>query len=167
MIEQCGRLLEIFGKNDGSLPDIEFDNLSGEEVIFGYEFVKKSAERISSEKPYYWSTSQSAEIPILLQDNPSCYVVSGEAEPFHICFDGILSQSGKNIPELGLFVFPDCLAVDYRMGSYWGIDAIEGLFEFFLIMTKDFKNVKLSHKNNLFDGDGSIFKTAWAIYTNA
>ena len=39
MIENWDSLLETFGTDDGSLPDIELNNLSGDKVIQGYEFI--------------------------------------------------------------------------------------------------------------------------------
>ena len=127
MIEHWNKLWLILRENDGSLPDIELDNLSGDEVISGYEIIRNSSKNISSKEPYYWSKSKEVEVPFTFNDNPSKEVVSGEAECFHICFDGIQSPTGKPIPELGLFVFTDCLSFDYRMGPEWKIQAIEGL----------------------------------------
>lgn len=167
MIDNWDNLLAIFGTDDGSLPDIELDNLSGDEVIGGYEFIRNHAARISSKESSYWSTSKDCDVSVSFEDNPAILVVSGEAESFHLCFDGIKSPSGKLVPELGLYVFADCLSFDYRMGSQWNKQAIEGLFELLLCMSKNFSNMKLNHKTNINDDDGSIFKSHWAAYRNA
>jgi hypothetical protein len=166
MIENWDSLLEIFRTNDGSLPDIELDHLSGDEVIRGYKFIRNQAERISSMEPSYWSKLKECDVPFSYEDNPAIQVVSGEADPFHLCFDGIKSPSGKNIPELGLFVFEDCLSFDYRMGPQWNKQAVQGLFELIACMSKDYGSMKISHKTNLNDYDGSIFQSHWAAYQN-
>jgi hypothetical protein len=163
MIEHWNRLWKIFRENDGSLPDIELDNLSGDEVISGYEIIRNSAARISSKEPGFWSTTKDTEVPFIFENNPAIDVISGEAECFHLCFDGITSPTGKAIPELGLFVFTDCLSFDYRMGPDWNIEAIEGLFELLLLLSKELKEMKLSHKNNINDED-NIFANAWLAY---
>jgi len=166
MIEHWNRLWDIFRENDGSLPDIELDNLSGHEVISGYEIIRNSARRISSQEPTFWSTTKETDVPFTFKDNPAIDVVSGEAECFHLCFDGITSPTGKVIPELGLFVFTDCLSFDYRMGKEWNTEAIEGLFELLLLLSKSFKDMTLSHKNNIND-EYNIFMNAWTAYNNA
>ncbi len=164
MIENWDALLKSFGTNDGSLPDIELDTLSGDEVIHGYEFIRNHAERISSKEPSYWSKSNNCDVPFAFEDNPAIQVVSGEADPFHLCFDGVVSPFGKKIPELGLYVFADCLSFDYRMGPQWNKQAIQGLFELISCMSKDYTNMKISHKTNIIDHDGSIFQSHWAAY---
>jgi hypothetical protein len=93
-------------------------------------------------------------------------LVSGEAECFHLFFDGITSPTGKVIPELGLFVFTDCLSFDYRMGKELNAEAIERLFELLLLLSKSFKDMTLSHKNNIND-EYNIFMNAWTAYNNA
>ena len=167
MIECWDNLLEVFGTDDGSLPDIELDHLSDDEVIRGYEFIRNHAARISSKQPSYWSKSKDCDIPFGFEDNPAIKVVSGEAESFHLRFDGFKSPSGKQIPELGLFVFIDCLSFDYRMGPQWNKESLQGLFELISCMSKDYENVKITHKTNINDDDGSIFKKHWAAYQHA
>jgi hypothetical protein len=61
--------------------------------------------------------------------NPGALVSSGEAQPFHVCFQGIRSSAGIAIPDLGIFVFQRELALDYRMGAEWGPPQLAGLFE--------------------------------------
>ncbi|MFK8012477.1 MAG: hypothetical protein AB8B80_10575 [Marinicellaceae bacterium] len=167
MIENWDSLVEIFGTDDGSLPDIELDNLSGDEVIRGYEFIRNHSDRISSKEPSYWSTSKDCDVSFTYGDNPAIHVVSSEAESFHLCFDGIKSPSGLRVPELGLFVFSDCLSFDYRMGPQWNKQSVQGLFELISCMCKDNDSVKISHKSNIKDDDGSIFQLHWSAYKNA
>lgn len=167
MIEDWDELIAIFVEDDGSLPDIELNQLTGEEVIEGYEFVRKQSTHISSKEPHYWSKNRDCEVPILFEDNPSRLVVSGDAEPFHLCFDGIHSPSGKAIPELGLFVYSDGLSFDYRMGPQWNIEAVEGLIEFIAEMSRGYKSMQITHKTNINDIDGAIFEAHWEAYKNA
>lgn len=157
-------MLELFCEDDGSLPDIELNNLSGKEVIDGYKILKDHSGSIVTENPCYWSVSQECIVPILIDDNPSSFVISGEAEPFHLCFGDIKSPTGKRIPVLGVFVYSDGIALDYRMGPEWNQDAIEGLFELMLSITESAENVEVEHKSNINDLDGSIFKSYWSSY---
>ncbi len=158
---------EILNTNDGSLPDIELNNLEPDEVIKGYEVIRNCAERISSEAPYYWLKNEEKEIIIKFNSNPSELVISDEAEPFHVCFDGIKSPKGKKVPELGVFVFTDSLSVDYRMGKEWNAEAIEGLFEIIEVIHTTSNQMILVHKSNINDIDGSILRNKWSEYLNA
>ncbi|BFM05008.1 hypothetical protein [Halioxenophilus aromaticivorans] len=171
MIEDWSELLSIFTENDVSLPDIELLHLSGREAIAGYERFGNFAGYISSEIPYYWPVTNQCEVSILFTDNPSVQFVAGEAEPFHLCFGGIKSLTGKKLPELGafvfVFVFADSLVIDYRMGPEWTQAALEGLFEILLAITAKFQNYPIEHKINIKDNDGSIFKSHWDAYHNA
>ncbi len=160
-------LLSVFGTNDGSLPDIELNNLSGEEVIRGYAFVRDHSGCISSTGHYYWSIANQCEVPFSYEDNPAEYVVSGKAESFHVCFDGVKSPSGKRVPELGLFVFADSLSFDYRMGAGWNEEALQGLFEMILCLSEGSERMEVLHKTNIFDEDGAIFESYWNAVRNA
>lgn len=161
------KLLRVFGTNDGSLPDIELNNLSGEEVIRGYDFVRNHSECISSTGHYYWSIANQCEVPFSYEDNPAEYVVSGQAECFHVCFDGVRSPSGKRVPELGLFVFTDSLSFDYRMGPDWTEEALQGVFEMILYLSEDCESMVVLHKSNYLDDDGAIFESYWNAYRRA
>ena len=154
------KLFDIFQEDDGSLPDIELDNLSGDEVILGYEIIRNSSTHISSKDSTYWSIVKEKDIPILFTDNPATKVISDDAEPFHLCFGGIKSPTGKTIPDLGLFVFQNSLALDYKMGEDWNKDAIDGLFELLISLDNKFTNMKLSSVNNIFDED-EVFLNTW------
>ena len=60
-------------------------------------------------------------------------LIEDEAEPFHVVFGGIKSNSGKVVPDLGVFVLAsDYISLDYRMGKCWSSEAVIGLFEIML-----------------------------------
>jgi len=52
----------------------------------------------------------------------------GGAEPFHVLAPG-LQFAGVVIPDLGVFVWPDEVTLDYRMGPEWGRRQLLALFE--------------------------------------
>jgi hypothetical protein len=167
MIDNWDELLGIFGTDDGSLPDIELNNLVKGDVILGYEFIRDHASYISSKEPSYWSTLENCDVQFSYSDNIATLVVSGTADPIHLCFDGITSPSGKRIPELGLYIFTDGLSLDYRMGPEWNQGAIQGLFELISSLPINHNNLEMAHKSNLNDYDGSIFKSCFQAYKNS
>lgn len=154
------KLLKILEVDDGSLPEIELNNLLADEVIDAYEFLRVHSEKISSIDPSYWSILENRPVLFSYKNNPSIFVVKNEADPFHICFDGIRSPNGKKVLQLGVYVFKDSLTLDYKMGSQWNY----GLFELLEGITKNCNKVEVLHKNNINDNDGSIFQILWQRY---
>ena len=154
-------LIEIFQKRDGALPDIELNNLTSSELISVYAFLRGCAKRISSAGAYYWCLKTESEVSIRINDNPATLVASSEAEPFHLCFDGITSPSGCKVPELGIFVFQDSLVIDYQMGASWTESALIGLFEIIDRIKVIAPKMDLKHRGNIFDNDGGLLESYW------
>ena len=59
--------------------------------------------------------------------NGSRLIVRGQREPFHILLRAPTAD-GTALPDLGVFVFEDELAIDYRMGPDWGPSEVAGFF---------------------------------------
>jgi hypothetical protein len=115
-------VLQILSKNDGSLPDIEFDFGLEKCVATAYQVIQNHSSYINSLKPYYWSRLNEVEVPIIFGQNPAEILLTGDAEPFHLVFGGIISPSGENIPDLGVFVLGETvISLDYKMGEYWNL----------------------------------------------
>ncbi len=167
MIEQLETLRQKFKEDDGSLPDIEVCNLTRDEVISGYEIIRSSSKLIITQNPCYWSILEEKEVTITFDENPAGLVVDGRAEPFHIVFGEISSPKGGKVPNLGLYVFQKCLALDYRRGPEWDIQVIMGLFELLKKMTKGNRNQAICHKGNIDDPEGKLFQNIWNEYTRA
>ncbi len=153
-------LQDIFKANDGSLPDIEF-NFNGETVVSeAYLFIQSKASKLVSTNAYYWSLSKQVECPIKFGDNPAVKYISGEAEPFHVVFGGLKSNTGYPIPDLGFFILgTDFVSIDYRMGPEWDKQAIEGLLEIMLGLYSLAKTVDVKHSGNFFDTDNILLTT--------
>jgi hypothetical protein len=82
--------------------------------------------------------------------------------PFHLVFGGITSLSGKNVPDLGVFVLDETvISLDYRMGEYWNEELIEGLFELMMSMKSLSYNTKIKHIGNFFDYEETILLSAF------
>src|SRR5688572_8464470 len=112
-------LRDLFEVDDGSLPEIWLTFQDRSAVVAGYELVRShSAGDVSKHQPHFWSKVRNEEVPVSAVPSPAALVVSGEAEPFHVVFGGVQSN-GVPIPDLGLFVFPSQLVLDYRMGPEW------------------------------------------------
>jgi hypothetical protein len=121
-------LRDLFDTDDGSLPEIRVDYSDSSATVAGYALLRGRAARVVSERALLWSNTQSTNVPVDSVPNAAALVASGDAASFHVVLGGIQSQ-GVTIPDLGVFVFPDQLALDYRMGSSWGVTELGALFE--------------------------------------
>ena len=159
--KRCGHL---FDKDDGSLPDIEFEFTGPREVMRAYAFIQGCASSFESTESHYWSRGSQAEVPLTFRDDPAQAVVSGDAEPFHVVFGGVQSPTGKQVPSLGVFVFPSVLALDYRMGSGWHAESVTGLFEIISGIVEFSEGESFEHKGNLNESGTELLQTyrQWA-----
>jgi hypothetical protein len=155
-------ILRILSENDGSLPDIEFDFGLEKCVATAYQIIQNQSSYIDSLKPYYWSRLREIEVPIIFGQNPAEILLTGDAEPFHLVFGGIISLSGKSVPDLGVFVLCETvISLDYRMGEYWNEQSIEGLFEIMSRLKFLSCNTNIKHLGNFFDYEETILLSAF------
>jgi hypothetical protein len=149
-------------KNDGSLPDIEFDFGLEKCVDTAYQIIQQHSTRIDTVNPYYWSNSRDVAIPIVFSQNPAEIFLSGDAQSFHLVFGGISSPSGKCIPDLGVFVLTETIiSLDYRMGEDWNTEAVKGLFEIMLLLKSISSTTTIKHIGNYFDYEEIILMSAF------
>jgi hypothetical protein len=118
---------EMFDTDDGSLPDISILNLTPQGVVSMWRFLREKAARSAGEVSF-WDRAKQESVPIESVLNAAELVVSGEAESFHVVLQGITLRDTV-IPDLGVFVFPDALYLDYRMGPQWSEAEVAALFE--------------------------------------
>ena len=164
MLDNWNELVAVFDNDDGSLPDIELNNLSRDQVLDGYVYIRDHSNRLVTEGPSYWSKSRDSDVLFSHSENPAEAALSGDTDSFHIVFGGIKSPKGKVVPDLGLFVHRDCLSFDYRKGPEWNEEALEGLFELILGISMELKESDICHTSNIDDYDGSIFKDHFSRY---
>jgi hypothetical protein len=159
-MEIWNELRDLFDTDDGSLPEIRIDYANPTAAVSGYALLRKRAARVVSENAYFWSKTNNVECPLDSVPNAAALVVSGEAEPFHVVFGGIQS-GGVTIPDLGVFVFQDQLALDYRMGPAWGPKQLGALFELLGELTAFDPHASLSLEEGVRPDVASRFQSAW------
>jgi hypothetical protein len=129
MSQLWSQLHDLFDTDDGSLPDIELNSLTAEEIENIYAYLRLNS-KIVSRGSYFWSITTQEEVPVDSVENAANLVVRGEAEYFHIVVGG-LTFGGIVIPDLGIFVFENSMSLDYRMGQEWGSSEVDALFALF------------------------------------
>ncbi len=119
-------LHDLFGIDDGSLPEIRVRFSRSDAVTSAYALLRARAGNVAPDAPTFWSNVEEAELPLDAVENAAALVAMEEAHPFHVVFGGLRAR-GVELPELGVFVFPDELCLDYRGGAAWQ-DRLDALF---------------------------------------
>jgi hypothetical protein len=127
-------LHDLFDTDDGSLPDVYIENLNSEAIVQGYALLRERASHIVTHDPSFWSIHDGKDCPLESVPNAAALVVSFQADPFHVVFGGI-TAGGCVVPDLGVFVFQESLALDYRMGPEWGPPQLEAFFHLLMELT--------------------------------
>lgn len=108
-------LHEFFETNDGSLPEIWINYSHPDATTGGFALLRTRAQSALPEGP-------------LAVANAAGLVTSGSPTGFHVVLMGIASL-GVTLPDLGVFVTTEGLALDYRPGADWGPATLEAFFE--------------------------------------
>jgi hypothetical protein len=157
---------DFFDTDDGSLPEIRVDYSDTQATASGFALLRKLAATISPESPCFCSVPGDEERPLDSVPNAAALVVSGQAHPFHVVFDGIQLR-GATIPTIGVFVFPDQLALDYRMGAAWRAAEAEALFALLLQLVALDPRATLSLEDGILPELAARFQSAWRRYSTS
>lgn len=116
-----------FVDDDGSLPSVEFERLTQQSVSKLFQFFAKNG-RCVTQSPTVWDNEQQLNVPLFSLDDPCRSLHEGRIEVFHCCFGGITFERTE-IPVLGIFVFQECIAIDFRMGKDWNPANVDAFFK--------------------------------------
>jgi len=122
------QVADCFRHDDGSLPSIRITKLSPHGVSAIYAMLRARSRLTEDEPSKFWSRTLEADISIDSVPDAAALVAAGQAEAFHFCITGF-RVAEVELPVLGVFVWPDCIEFDYRMGPIWGSVQVSGFFE--------------------------------------
>ncbi|MFC7516354.1 hypothetical protein ACFQUU_15170 [Herbaspirillum sp. GCM10030257] len=112
-------LQQYFEVDDGSLPEIVVDFHSPNQVRDAFAFLfRLGGKDITAGGAALWNREEEKETEFRTPDDFEL-VFSGAADPFHLVLRG-LESDGVILPDLGVFVDPHSMVLDYRMGAEWG-----------------------------------------------
>lgn len=111
-------LSHYFDTDDGSLPEIEVSFANPVRLPIAFQLLyDRGARNVTVDGGHIWLKAAEAARPLSGPEDAHL-VLSGEADAFHVVLGGIVGFD-CTIPDLGVFVFPDSLVFDYRMGPGW------------------------------------------------
>lgn len=159
------QLHDLFDTDDGSLPDIFIESLTGEQVVEVYRRTMIPAKLYG--EPKAWNKETQEDIPLHSLDNPAEAVVKGQIESFrHVLED--LKINNVLLPELTVCVDDTAVSFDYRAGDDWGPKEVEQLLAFLWYLVGDMPQARVFHA---FEGGSDrpteIFSRVWKDYTSA
>ena len=165
MRELWPQLHDLFDTDDGSLPDIFVENLSSDQVVTIYRWVRSQCEIYCDDgEPTLWHCEQERDVSIKSLRDPAQLVISGRAERFR---HGLkkFSISGVELPQLTVAVSPNEIEFDYRMGSQWGPSQVAALFDFLWSIQEMAPDAKISHSHEGDSKRSPSFTVAWREFT--
>lgn len=112
------QVADCFRHDDGSLPSIELTDVEAKELSAIYRMLRERSKLVGNGPATFWSRTEGRSMHVDSVADPAELVAKGESEAFHICLGGI-HVAGEELPVLGLFVWPDSIELDYRMGPAW------------------------------------------------
>lgn len=159
MWEELRYLFEI---DDGSLPDIYIEAVTGDEIVSLYKQVMSRASMYGN--PEVWSIEESCDILLKQISDPAASVIQGKIELFRHGLVG-LESGGVRLPDLTICVEPNVLSFDYRMGECWGPKELEALFEFLWDLVQDLPHAKVFHaEEGAYEKPSEVFSRVWEQY---
>lgn len=116
----------LFDTDDGALYDIRLTGLDEDGLATAFEFVRSRS--IITPDDLFWHVGLDRDQPVADYPDAARLVARGVAEPFHV-LAARLEFAGAVVPDLGVFVWPGEVTLDYRMGPEWGRPQLLALFE--------------------------------------
>jgi len=158
------QLRDLFDHDDGSLPEIELTNLGPAAIPRVLATLWRRGRDATAGGASYCDRRDGQDKPIASAEeaaNAAVLVCNQEAESIHVVLGG-LGSAGSPIPDLGVFVHPDGLVLDYRMGSAWGPRQVDALFELLLTIAEIEPELTVRHQYS-----DEAFDVAWKQYREA
>lgn len=158
------QLRHLFERDDGSLPEIELTGLGGGALREAFASIWRRGRDATAEGASYFDRREGRERPIASAEDAAvaaALVHRGDAESVHVVVGG-LAAGGTALPDLGVFVHPDGLTLDYRMGPAWGPPQVDALFTLLLSVEESAPDVAV----RLPSSDGA-FDRAWEQFRDA
>ena len=118
-------LKHLFEADDGSLPDVFVENLLEEEVVLLYNWLMNQCTAPADAT--VWNRDLGLDVPIATVPDAANAVVCGTIDSFRHGLIG-LSFDGLQLPQLSVWLAPNEISLDYRMGPHWNEQTFTAFF---------------------------------------
>lgn len=121
------RVRPLFDSEDGEIPEICIGDLEEPQVVQVYSLIRSLGSSLVG-SPMIHDMRDRLDKPLDSFENPAELVVLAKIEPFHFLVRGIQFH-GNRLPDLGVYVLPKAVALDYQCGPEWREPQVNALFE--------------------------------------
>jgi hypothetical protein len=156
-------LHDHFDTDDGSLPEVRVEFADKRAVFTAFAELRARGQDVTHGGSTFWSVTDSKDCPLDSVPNAAALVVSGEAEPFHFVLRDI-DMSGVRLPDLGVWVCDDQIAIDYRMGTGWRSTTVRALFELLLAIAQLDPETSVRLDPKVLPDVAERFNTCWSRF---
>lgn len=108
---------DLFEQDEGSLPEVQMDGVSPEEAQAMFDALLRIAAPLRSDQTV-WDDERDEDLPIGEYAQPGRLAAEGRLSTMHCVLRG-LEWRGRELPDLGVSIWPGTLALDYRPGPQW------------------------------------------------
>ncbi len=148
-----------FDEDDGSFPSFEIDCLDVQSISDLYLLLRTKSKMLTN-NPTFWDVEQKIIKTLDAVENAATLVALFKAEPFYFCVENLIVDN-ITLPCLGIYVFQESVAIDYKMGSDWNSDTVYGLFLFLKKIVTKYKGSKISPSESEGPPNPEIFMEAF------
>ena len=119
----------FFSEPDGTLPEICVSGIAPAELPRLAACLHSHATALVHAHTYDFTGDDFGEVAMDVTDlgTAAAEVLAGTRESFHVVLGGLVVD-GVALPDLGLFVFHDELALDFDPGAAWTPEVVSALF---------------------------------------
>lgn len=121
------RMRPLFDSGDGALPEICIGRLEERQVVDVYLLIRSLGTSLVG-FPLIRDMRDRCDKPLDSIADPAELVVQAKVEPFHFLIRGI-AFNARRLPDLGVYILPDAVAIDYQCGPEWREPQVNALFE--------------------------------------
>jgi hypothetical protein len=156
-------LHDYFDTDDGSLPEVRVDFADKQAVIRAFAELRARGKDVTHRGSTFWSVTDAKDCPLDSVPNAAALVVSGEAQPFHFVLRDI-EMSGVRLPDLGVWIFDDQIAINYRMGEEWGSTTLRALLGLLLAISHLDPKSSVTLDPKALPDVAERFRTCWSRF---
>jgi hypothetical protein len=126
-VQLWNELSWLFEDDDGSLPEVRLLTSSADATARIFEELRRRATPLGPTQTV-WHNARRQEVAVATLPDAGALAVLGALGPLHIVARGIES-GGVRLPDLGVSVDPEGIALDYRMGDNWNPNVLGGFVD--------------------------------------
>jgi hypothetical protein len=154
-----------FDTDDGSLPEVHVNCVDKQAVVTAFAQLRSRGKDVTHQGAKFWSVTHSKDCPLESLPNAAALVVLGEAEPIHFVLRDI-DVGGVRLPDLGVSVFADQIALDYRMGPEWRAIELRVLFRLLLDLARLDHESSVTLEPHVLPEVAEHFQTCWSRFVS-